>query len=98
MIAAIRALFASRKFVLLLVGAIVAIGGRYGVQLDTEIVGMIVGLFAVAIGAIAYEDAGTKRVLPGQPVKGELFKLDPVDGAVERKVGELLAVPPKDTP
>lgn len=60
MIAAIQALLTSRKFVLVLVGTIVAIAARLGFEVDTEVVGMIVGLFAVAIGAIAHEDAAAK--------------------------------------
>lgn len=60
MIAAIRALFASRKFVLLIVGTVVAIGTRYGLELDTEVVALIVALFATSIGGIAYEDGQAK--------------------------------------
>lgn len=68
MIAATRALFQSRKFVLLLVGTTVAIGARFGLQLDTEIVGMIVGLFGIAIGSVAYEDGQAKSALPAATV------------------------------
>lgn len=63
---AIRALFGSRKFVLLLVGTISAVGLRLGLQLDPEIVALIVGLFAVAIGSIAHED-GKAKSAPTMP-------------------------------
>ena len=72
MIAAIRGLLASRKFVLLLVGCIVAIGGHLGLKLDPEIIGMVLGLIAVGVGSIAYEDGQAKRatVIDGGSIDG----------------------------
>ena len=72
MIAAVRALLASRKFVLLLVGVIVAIGGHLGLRLDPEIIGMVLGLIAVGVGSIAYEDGQAKRatVIDGGALDG----------------------------
>lgn len=60
MFEAIRRLLGSRKFVLLLVGVISAVGARLGLDADPQLVGMVVGLFAVAIGAVAYEDGQAK--------------------------------------
>jgi hypothetical protein len=73
-IAAIRGLLASRKFVLLLVGCIVAIGGHLGLKLDPEIIGMVLGLIAVGVGSIAYEDGQAKRatVIDGGALDGPM--------------------------
>ena len=60
MIDTIRNLFSSRKFLLLLVGVIVAIAARAEFQLDSELVLGVLTIFGIAIGGIAYEDGQAK--------------------------------------
>lgn len=86
MIAAVRALLASRKIVLLIAGLLVAGGAKLGLQLDTETVIAILGIFAVAIGGIAHEDAAKKSA----PQNVAISSSAPPDPA-KAKLDELLA-------
>jgi len=54
----LRALFGSKKFITMLVGVAVALGARYGLLLDSELVAAIIGLFAITIGAQGLADQG----------------------------------------
>lgn len=54
MLAQLRLLFGNPKFLTMLIGLILAIGAKYGLQLDNQIVALIVGLVAVTIGAQAH--------------------------------------------
>lgn len=58
MMEALRGLFGSKKFLGAIVGVIVALGARYGLNLDPEIVALIVGLFAAAIIGQGVADHG----------------------------------------
>ena len=64
MLATLRDLFANPKFLTLLIGLIVAIGSKVGLHLDNEIVGMIVGLVAITIGAQAHVMAAQISAAP----------------------------------
>lgn len=55
---ALKALFSSKKFITALVGAVVAIGLRFGVNLDPELVAGILGLFAAVILGQGFADHG----------------------------------------
>lgn len=54
----LRSLFGSKKFITAIVGVIVALGAKYGLALDPEIIATIVGLFAVLVGAQGLADQG----------------------------------------
>lgn len=58
MITALRALFASKKFLTAIVATLVAIGARYGLQLDPDLVMLIVGTFAAVIVGQGLQDQG----------------------------------------
>jgi hypothetical protein len=60
---ALAALLSSKKFVTALTGAAVAIGAKFGLELDNEIVAAIIGLFAVAVGAQGLADHGKEKAL-----------------------------------
>lgn len=51
-------LLSSKKFITALVGVAVAIGARYGLDLDPALVAAILGLFAVVIGGQGLADHG----------------------------------------
>lgn len=56
----ILALLRSRKFIVFVVGLVVAIGGSLGFDVDSKILTGVLVLAAVLIGAIAHEDAAAK--------------------------------------
>ena len=99
MIAAIRGLLASRKFVLLLVGTVVAIGGHLGLKLDPEIIGMVLGLIAVGVGSIAYEDGQAKRatVIDGGALDGPMSGEIVLTKESAAKVDDMIENPPPPT-
>lgn len=51
-------LFSSKKFITALVGLVVALGAKYGLNLDPEIVASIIGLFATVVLGIGLADHG----------------------------------------
>lgn len=55
---ALRSLLGSKKFITAIVGIVVALGAKYGLALDPEIIATIVGLFAVLVGAQGLADQG----------------------------------------
>lgn len=55
---ALRRLFSSTKFYTFLTGVIVALGLRYGINLDPELVLAILGLAGLLIGAQGAQDFG----------------------------------------
>lgn len=52
----IKALLSSKKFIAAIIGGIVAIGARYGLKLDPDMVDDLVKLFLVYIGAQGLAD------------------------------------------
>lgn len=91
MIGAVRALLASRKIVLLIAGLLTAGGAKLGLQLDTETVIAILGIFAVAIGGIAHEDAAKKSA----PSNVAISTSAPPDPAVAKVAEQIAKEPPK---
>lgn len=51
-------LIESSKFWTAIVGVVVALGAKYGLDLDKELVASIVGLFAILVGAQGAADQG----------------------------------------
>lgn len=75
MTAALRNLFSSKKFITMLVGLAVALGARFGLQLEPELVASIVGLFAVLIGAQGLADQGKEAAKESKPSSTPLVML-----------------------
>lgn len=55
---ALAELFASKKFLMMLTGIIVAVGAKYGLQLDADLVNLIIGLIGVFILGQGIADNG----------------------------------------
>lgn len=62
MLQALRGLFGSKKFITLIVGLIVAGAARFGLQVSGETAALILGVFAVLIGAQGAADFGKEAV------------------------------------
>lgn len=52
-----KELFLSKKFQVALVATIIAIGGKFGLQLDNQTIGILISPLMLYIGAYAYSDA-----------------------------------------
>ena len=74
---ALADLLSSKKFVTMIVGLVVAIGARKGLDVDPEITAAIIGLFAVLIGAQGAADHGKEAA----KVKADGWK--PIDVEID---------------
>ncbi len=80
---AIRDLLSSKKFITALVAVAVAIGARYGLKLDPELVAALLGVFGILIHAQGQADHGKEAAQINADSAGQLATLAVLDSKLK---------------